>query len=144
MVSELDPVLKVFIVDLQRPKEEFDPEKFDGNSKAINLFTIPTLTHKTPRSGLKYVVEADLMICFRSTLEHNIARIDLSNILKDLGRSGNLQSAGFITVVYSADLQTTLSRTIDGGSLSLALDPRVSSNYKQTILKAKLGEYFRI
>ena len=144
MVSELDPVLKAFTVDLQRPTKEFDPDRFDQNAKALHLNSIPTYTSRTPRSELKYIVEGDLMLAFRQTLEHKTAYINLYNILQGLNRIGKLQSAGFIIVVYSADLQTTLSRVINGVSSSLPLDPRSSNIYRETVLKTKLGEFFRI
>lgn len=144
MIPELGSNLHTFTVDLRSPIKEFEVDRFDKNARVVHLTTIPISASDKPRSELKYVVEADMMIVFIWTQEHKIGLQNLRAILRDLDVSGKLQSAGFITVTYTKDLQTTLSRAIYGASSSLPLDPRHSSNYRQTILKAKLGEYFRI
>lgn len=122
-----------FITITLKDSDDFDPEKFDKLAKAateLKGWTYP----------LKYVAIDDLMYIFSRKLRHS----DVETILKANGITGKLQSAGYVSILeipgecflriideYSSTLASTLSRTD-------------SDNYKNTVIKEKLGEYFKV
>ncbi len=122
-----------FITISLKDSEPFDPDKFDKLAKAateLKIWTYP----------LKYIVSDDLMYIFPYKQRHSIAR----EVLKANGITGELQSAGYVSLM-EAPGETPL-RIIDQYSTTLLsiLSQTASDAYKNTVIKEKLGEYFKV
>lgn len=122
-----------FITITLNDSEPFDPEKFDKLAKAaveLKLGTYP----------LKYIVSNDLMYIFPRKLRHS----DVETILNANGITGKLQSAGYVSIIETEEGSSF--RIIDeySSTLSSILSRTDSDNYKNTVIKEKLGEYFKV
>lgn len=117
-----------FTVDLNSEKP-FDPNLFDMQAKLLGTGDSTFF--------LKYVVIDDVLYGFDFFTTQDM----FYNALRKNGNTGKLQSAGMITVdtIYA-------ERKITGNSITLSkfLPIEDSDNYKMTVMKEKLGDYFDI
>lgn len=115
----------------------FDPDKFDqlvqGNFQQ---------TYGRGMFTLKHITCGDIMHIFPDSILHSEALV----ILRNLGSKGNIQSAAEVTIVINPPF--IIRRVIEGYSISLSangeLDSRDSDMYKNTMIKAKIGDYFEV
>lgn len=133
------PVIKVSLAD----SEPFNPDKFD---KLVKESTQPE-----PELGmyfLKYIVYAGIMYIFPARLLHDTAHF----LFVANGVTDRPQSAG--TVGINLDDPDDHSRTIGDYSVNLSIrDPLSnkailtkgdSDTYKFTVIREKLGDFFKV
>lgn len=120
--------IRYFRVLLDDPRP-FDPEEFKRLSRDVTgSWTLPI--------HLKFIVKGSRMVVFSEVFSH----LDTDNQLDREGEDGQLLSAGMI------ELHADTGREIFGRSISLENRLRISDsdNYKKTVLKEKIGEFFQI
>lgn len=114
----------------------FDPDEFDRlvQDNFPQIYWRGTFT-------LKHITCGDIMHIFPNTIIHSEA----VGVFRKLGSEGKIQSAAEVTIVISPSY---VWRVIEGNSRSLAvngeLDVQDSDTYKNTVIKAKIGDYFKV
>lgn len=116
-------------------KEPFPIDEFD----VLAQNTFPDFDF-----GLKYVACGDQsagMYMFNISLDH----IRAVELLRRIGKGGTLQSAGFVYLSYSSVSDIPHCRTLGEYSSSLLeqLGREQSKLYRETVIRERLGDYFK-
>lgn len=114
----------------------FDADKFDQLVQDNFLET-----YGRGMFTLKHITYGDIMHIFPDSILHSKALV----VLRNLASKGNIQSAAEVTIVIRPSF---IRRVIEGYSIGLSangeLDRRDSDMYKNTVIKAKIGDYFEV
>lgn len=138
-----------FIVDLASTAP-FDPDLFDQEIKIVGAHMLLPGT-SGEKVHAKFIVVGDKLFVFSAQEQHLDGFWLMLRVFEDKDINGETQSAGMINVDFrKGSFGTNLKpqREIYGSSFGYAdsgeLTREQSEKYKQTILKEKLGEHFKI
>ncbi len=137
------------IIDLSSSKQ-FNPSRLDREIKRVGFRTeLPDRTLGDMYHA-KFVVVGDRIILFSSDYNHLEGIEWMKKVFPDVDLNGEIQCAGDITVSFHQGGfgNTRPIRVIAGMSTGLlqngTLSEEKSEEYKRTVLKEKLGDYFDI
>lgn len=143
-----------FIIDLSS-EVKFDPMAFDLEIRRVATpKAIPGKFESSSKaiSQAKFIVVGDRMILFPQWREHTGGLLWAKEVFPDVDLGGELQCAGCVDVIFVLGAFGTTYRSEEriiydysvGFYYDGTLAPEKSDEYKQSVLKEKLGDYFTI